>query len=174
MSNQLQRPAPRTRAGPGARSCRQVDKGDGRLQQLMQRQPQIFDVALLREIESQQKERQNHQQNGINQARQALEKAVRPTTVPASASGRPGCRGEVCDWRRSWCRRCSRRECIDVRTTRVSEVSIGRHVEVVDARDLLIVLRCVAVRAFGLNLLARWRRHPEPVIRRAEALMCFA
>ena len=43
----------------------QVDKADRRLHQLMQRQPQVLGVALLREVERKQKDRQEQQQDRI-------------------------------------------------------------------------------------------------------------
>ncbi len=58
------------------RTSRQVDKTDGSLKQFIESQPQIFVVAFLCEIERQQKQRQHNQQNGIDQAGQALKEAM--------------------------------------------------------------------------------------------------
>src|ERR1700744_1294653 len=53
-----------------------IDNADWRLHQLIQTQPEIFPVSLLREIKSKEKPSQHHQQNGVHYLRQPFKKAV--------------------------------------------------------------------------------------------------
>ena len=129
----------------------QLDKAEGSLGELMQGQPEIFRAVSLREVEREQEDGKYGKQNAVNEARQALEeRAIRPQVQLAcqvagvaeveSAIGEESGVRAVAD-------------CDVVNTHHEGKRGfIGRHVEVIDARDQLIVLRRVAVRAFGLNV----------------------
>ena len=119
----------------------------------MQGQPEIFGAVSLREIEREQEDGEDGKQDGVDETRQALEeRAIRPevefarqiagvaeveSAIGEEAGVRAVAEGPVIDAHREG-----------------ERGFIGRHVQVVDARDGLIVLRRVAVRAFGLNMAA--------------------
>ncbi len=134
---------------PG-RAAGQLEEGDGRLEQFMQGQPEVFDMALLRKVERQQKDGQDQEQDGIYQPGQALEEV----------SGRPECERPVEIFPIAEAQVAIGEEaCVGA----IAEGNVGsscdqgqrgfrrRNVQVVDAGDGLIVLREIPVRAFGID-----------------------
>ena len=135
---------------PG-RAAGQLKEGDGRLQQFVQGEPEILDMALLREVEDEQKDGQDQEQDGNNQARAGVRRGCRPTTTARD---------------RSRSSRLPRRRCAILEKACVGVIAEGdvgcsrdqgqrgfrrRNVEVVDAGDGLIVLRQIAVGALRVD-----------------------
>ena len=58
-------------------ACGQIHKPDGRLDQLIERQPEVLDMTPLREIKSQQEERQHHDKDGVDQPGKAFKEVMR-------------------------------------------------------------------------------------------------
>ena len=119
----------------------------------MESQPKIFDVAFLREIERQQKERQRYEQDGSDQARKALKEIVNgpkfqgvaevfPIAQAQCAAGEEGGVGSV-----------SHRD-VNAAHHQNERGFSGRQVEVVDAGDLLVASGLVSVRTLGPNAVA--------------------
>jgi hypothetical protein len=110
-------------------------------------------MALLRKVKRQQEQRQHEQQDGVDHPRQALEQGVRAPQFEAMveifavaqmerAAGEERGVGRVAEGNIN-CAHHQDEICLD-----------GGHVQVIEPRNLLVVLRGVAVRAVGLNLLA--------------------
>jgi len=74
--NQLQKQCCIPKLIEPGRAAGQIDKADGRPDQFIERQPEVFNVALLREVKREQKERKNQDDDGVDQPREMLEEAV--------------------------------------------------------------------------------------------------
>ena len=72
--------ARRTRGVEAARAAGQLDEAEGRLHQLMQGQPEIFGVAFLRKIESEEKDREDDEEDGVDRAEASARRGCDRTT----------------------------------------------------------------------------------------------
>ena len=131
----------------------QLDKADGRLYEFVQGQPEVLDVALLREIEGEEKDGQHHEKHRVHEPRHPLEEVAigrhielaHEIGVVAEEKAAAGEKAGVCAVADG---------SIDGSHRQRERGFRGRHVEIVDAGDLLIMLRSVAVRSLGLDLAA--------------------
>ena len=145
---------------------------DGRLEQLIQRQPQIFDVALLGEIESQQEERQHDQQNGVDQPWQAFKEVMRGPQFQCAVQVLPVAEAQFAVGKEAGVGAVSERKVGGAH--RQSQRGLGgSQVQIVDAGDLLVALGGVPMRSLGLNQPAvgediRGSAAPDPWMRSRE------
>src|SRR5581483_583093 len=135
------------------RTTCQLDEADGRLHEFMQGQPEILGVSLLRKVERQQKGRQDDEKSGVHQPRQPLkEAAVLPEfQLVFEISAIP--EGQFTVRKERGVRSMAEGD-VDCAYGQRDGGLTGGHVQVIEPRDCLVVLRRVAVRRFRLNLSA--------------------
>ena len=128
-------------------------KAQRRQQQLMQRQPQVFNVSLLRKVERQQKQCQHQQQHTVHQPRQPLQQRVGAPNLQPVRQVVWIAQRQLAVCKKSRVRAVAHRNVN--RPQHQHQVGLfRRHIQRIDARDLLVVFRLVAVRALGRNRLA--------------------